>query len=1098
MRPKLPLLKLTLLLTAMAIVSHLALSFILPRLIDLNSYKAQLTEILQNELKRSISLGESSFSWKLGPVFTFSQLVIMEPDGKETFATAKQVSLTPALLPLLRKKVVLSEIDLVNPVISISRDTSGKLSIDDLLKPAPGKSAPKLGELRIHKGTLFWKDSAAEKGKTVSVSMSDIELDLDQLEPGEKSSFRLSLQLDEGKSGKISGSGSIRLPKQGADLLTASLNATAKLSKVDYNLFWPYAAHLVPFPSPGGTASMNLTLKGGWNKLSSSGDLRLHQPKVVWPKVFSYTVAPDQAQLVFELKKTTDRIEIPKVHITLDGFAFRGGFSLSDMKTADPLLHATGVSDNFDFAKVKSYIPFGIIDDDVADFIDNKIKSGRFKLNSGTLDARISQLAKFGIDDNANTLFISGTAEDAVISYGGTSPSFNRIKTELELKGRNFNLHKASAYFGNSPFTLQNASITEYATEGVPSEYLFTMDAVPGPAEVAWLASFVQLDKLAFGGPSTLRLTGSGPVKAYQLSGAWQLTQAWYEFEPAVKKPAGMASALSFSSVLSKNETKLTSISYSLPPMQLSASGLFRHDDDNPHLSFELQSNTFALTPRLPVLNNLRDYQLNGMVQLHLLGSGNPEDFSAMKYSGTIKLADTSVKPLTDFDPIKAINGTITFKGSSVQTSRIAVKYGTTPLTIRGRIVNLSAPEAELLISSPQLNPVDFGLSGAEIPQVRQFSTHLAFKDDTLHIRALTGKLDKSHITATGTYSQQPKPELILNISAPHLDIEELLPLLAPAQPEPPLAAGAQVAPNLHLAGRITAKQGRYGNAEFKKLAVNFQNDGGALQLHSLEAEIFEGRLNASGQLVRHKDKPSDWDLNIKLDKARSGDLLAALELNREIRGLMSASGVLQAKGDTLAEVKQSVSGDLRLEIGRGVLRRFNSLSKVFSILNVSQILTFRLPDMASDGMPFNSITASIHLKEGILTTKDFFIDSNAMHVSMVGKADIVNENLDLLIGVQPLQIVDKIISRIPVVGWILTGGDNNLISTYFEAKGSWEDPQVKAIPVSSMAKGTLGIFQRIFELPVRIFTDTGEVLFGIGKEDETPEKEPGKSAPKK
>jgi hypothetical protein len=84
---------------------------------------------------------------------------------------------------------------------------------------------------------------------------------------------------------------------------------------------------------------------------------------------------------------------------------------------------------------------------------------------------------------------------------------------------------------------------------------------------------------------------------------------------------------------------------------------------------------------------------------------------------------------------------------------------------------------------------------------------------------------------------------------------------------------------------------------------------------------------------------------------------------------------------------------------------------------------------------------------------------------------------------VQPLQTVDKVISRIPVVGWILTGGDGSLITTYFEAKGSWAGPQVTAIPVKSIASGTLNIFRRVFELPVRVFTDSGEVLLGNQKE---------------
>ncbi len=1085
MKPKLPVLKLIVLLLALAVSSLIAVSFILPRLIDLNSYQIQLTELLKKELHRPVSLGESRFSWEFGPVFTFNDLTINEPDGIGVFVTAKQVSFRLSILPLLRKRLALNEIDIQSPVIRLLRNREGKLSIDDLLKPLPttdqAPSDLRLHGLKIRNGTVIWRDAAVDTSRELPFSLSGLDLAIDRLASGKKSTFKLATTLTEGASGTVRSEGSIRFPKAGAGLSTVAVNASIKLSRLEYWRFWPYFGHLLPFPAPGGSTSLDLHLKGSWENLTAKGDVRLHQPKLLWPAVFPYSVAPEQAQLVFELKRTPDALDMPKLNLNLDGFAFRGSLKLSELQTKDPLLKAKGISDQFDYTRTRTYIPFGIIEDDVADFIRNKIKAGKFKLNTGALDARFSQLLKFGVGNNANTLYINGTAEDAVISYGPKVPSFNRISTTLELKGRDFNLPNARAYFGDSPFTL-NGSITEYSTDGVPCTYPFTMDITPKPAEVAWLARFVQLDKLSFGGNSSLRLTGAGLIKAYQLSGAWQLEQAWYELPQAIKKPAGMANSLSFSSILSKQETKLTALSYSLPPMQLSASALFRHGDTDPHLSFEVQSNTFNLGPKLPVLTQWQQYQPQGMVQLHLFGSGNPEDFSAMQYNGTVRLTNATFRPLENFDPIRAVNGTVTFKGSSVQTSRIAIQYGSTPLTMRGRIANLANPEAELLISSPRLNLKDFGLAGPDIPLVRQFSTHLTFSERTLHIRALTAHLDKSLINATGSYTAEPTPSLLLNIAAPRLYVEELLPLLAPAQPDAP-SSRKQASP-LHLAGRITAENGSYGGITFNKLAANIQNEAGILQLHSLEAAVFDGKLTANGQLVRRLNRPTDWSLNLLLERVKSGDLFAALDLNREIRGRMNVSGSLKAKGESLAEIKQSVYGELNLGIERGVLRRFNSLSKVFSILNLSQLLTFRLPDMATDGMPFNRISANIALKDGILTTKNFFIDSNAMHVSMVGTLNIVKENLDLLIGVQPLQTVDKVISRIPVVGWILTGGDNNLISTYFEAKGSWADPKVTAIPVKSMAQGTLGIFQRIFELPVRLFTDTGEVLLGVGSKE--------------
>ena len=70
------------------------------------------------------------------------------------------------------------------------------------------------------------------------------------------------------------------------------------------------------------------------------------------------------------------------------------------------------------------------------------------------------------------------------------------------------------------------------------------------------------------------------------------------------------------------------------------------------------------------------------------------------------------------------------------------------------------------------------------------------------------------------------------------------------------------------------------------------------------------------------------------------------------------------------------------------------------------------------------------------------------MNISALGKIDLVKNEVDATIGVQPLQTVGKVVNRIPVVGWILTGKGKTFLTAYFEAKGRLEDPVVKAIPV--------------------------------------------------
>jgi hypothetical protein len=174
--------------------------------------------------------------------------------------------------------------------------------------------------------------------------------------------------------------------------------------------------------------------------------------------------------------------------------------------------------------------------------------------------------------------------------------------------------------------------------------------------------------------------------------------------------------------------------------------------------------------------------------------------------------------------------------------------------------------------------------------------------------------------------------------------------------------------------------------------------------------------------------------------------------------------------------------GGFSLQIKNGVLRKFPFLSKVFSLLNVSQILTFNLPDMAQEGMPFNRLKGNFSLSKGILSTDDLFVDSNAMNLSLVGNADLVEQKLDLVLGVKPLRTVDKIVTQIPIAGWLLTGEEKALITAHFEIKGKSEDPEVTPIPITSVSEKVLGIFKRVLGLPGKVVTDVGDLLQGEKK----------------
>jgi hypothetical protein len=82
----------------------------------------------------------------------------------------------------------------------------------------------------------------------------------------------------------------------------------------------------------------------------------------------------------------------------------------------------------------------------------------------------------------------------------------------------------------------------------------------------------------------------------------------------------------------------------------------------------------------------------------------------------------------------------------------------------------------------------------------------------------------------------------------------------------------------------------------------------------------------------------------------------------------------------------------------------------------------------------------------------------------------------------KPLGTVDKVVTRLPIAGWILGGEEKALITAQFKVTGSGEKPKVEAIPITAISKGVLGIFQRTLGLPLRLIEDPA-ILWGGGGE---------------
>lgn len=1050
-----------------------ATAFFLPYLLDVNAYRTEIITALQQSFNRQVSFSSGSFAWHFGPSFEFKSCTVKERDGVADFIKARQITVKLALIPLLERRVELKNLTFDETTISLVRNPDGTYNIDDLLKPGTEGVRVHFNKVRINRGAILWSDMAGRK-EPFSAAMRNISLSVDHLGRGKKGHFKLiaDIPATTGAPAHIAFSGVLQLPADGISLLETVADCDLSVKQAEIGRFWPYFGKFIPFANTGGRLDFATSFKGRPQDFSAKGKILISGSSVKWPTVFHATLSPKTLQLEYKMALTKQLINVSALDISMEGFRIKGSFQMQDYLTKDPRITArASTPSTFRYENVRNYVPYGIIESSTADYIENKIKSGIFKLDTGVLDGRISQITHMEIGQNSNILVIRAPVENAVLSYGPKAPAFNELKGVMELKGKNFNLIGMTGKFGTSPFSL-NGSITEYNTDK-PSDFPVTMDIAPHAPEIAWLANIAGIPKLEYSNSSSLRLTGGGHYSAYRLNGDWDLKQAAYSLPGYVTKPLAMPHTLKFSTVISKESTRITSVNYALQPLIITGSGLIGYGE-KPYLGFDLQTNRFAVET-VPILSMWQKYKPQGTVQARIKGGGDPDDLGAMDYHGTINFSKFSFQPDDHLRKISDLNGVITLKGNSLETSSLAARYGNSAITIKAAIKSMKNPEGDITLSSPQLFLRDFNLAeGRPDADITRFNANVTLHKDLIFLHSVSGLINASNFNLSGIYETGRTPQATISVTSSKLDLDDLRMFLSSVQ-----KSENQQRASVDVKLTLNVEAGNFGNLTFSKLNAAAQQDKGTIYLQTLTAGVMGGKLTAKGRIAPGGDKGDRYDLTVDISRADAEKLFEALNISREVTGSLTVHGDLTARGNTLHDIKRSALGNIRLTMNNGTLRKFNTLSKVFSILNISQLLKFKLPDMASGGMPYSSIKGSISVKDGILATQDLFITSNAINVSIVGNADIVKEELNLTIGAQPLQTVDKIVNRIPIVGWLLTGKDKDVVTAYFEAKGKWSDPQVSAIPVKSMGKGILNIFIRAFELPVKLFTDTGEVILG-------------------
>jgi hypothetical protein len=1033
---------------------------------DLNRYRSELAQGLGSAVNRPVRIGEAHLSLRHGLAFDFTDLHIgPSPDGSDELSAA-HLFIKIGLLPLLKRQIAVREIVVDAPRLTLTLEPAAPgeptapLLIDRGLL-----EATMVRSLRVENGTLNLLDRRqperplAIKAKHIRGELNDLSLN----RPG-----RLALTADliqEGGPAAVNLSGEIAPPEQVASWRQARLDLDLRLQHLDPQPLLRRYASAANIGTDGRLA-LQLKLAGSPEAgLRLAGELVGADLALHLPDLYRKPLPLSKIQIDGTWTATAGTHRLSDLLLEINGMAFNGNLSLRD-RQGQSWLEGDLSSSALPLTDLARFVP------------DRKSSTGSYVRES----------------------LAGGTLQIGSIRFAGAPEHFSRFD-------ENFPLREATASVQGGAFRLdQQGTITGVAfkaawketrlllTEGkgrlleAPFEFSGSLAGLlQGIPEVGLEAHGTVLSEnlmalvpakkrpgISADGPLPLDLKITGPLDRLVLDLQADLKYVSGRLDQKLNKPAGLDGNIFLTGEITPERLELSFGRLSIPPLELRARGVLQREEDK-NFSLSLDVAPLDLEKarfRTPLLER---FAPRGELALHYEVDGSSGDIRHRQ--GTVSLRDFGFDLAGPVADIRGANGEILLFANRAQTSRLTARLGTSLVEIDGVLENFASPRLELAVRGKAIR-ADELIFPSDRAVLHDVDGHLVITRDGIDFSPVKVRLDGgTQATVQGALRNFRAPETTLEIDAEYGDIDEVIGLWQKPPPPPAVRVKTKRGRGA-LFIKARARKGTLGPLHFTDAEAEITLEQGVLNIFPLHFSAGSGHCTGRVAVDGTEGPPSLLKISGHLEN------IDAAALHHELlkkRGLVTGtlSGDFYLEGRAGKDFLATSLGGFDLKVKDGVLLKFKFLSKVFSLLNISQILTLRLPDMDQKGMPFERLTGTFSLRHGVLSTEDLFVKSNAMNLSLVGDADLAKEEVDLVLGVKPLRTVDKIITQIPIAGWLLTGEEKALITAHFQIKGKGDDPDVVPIPITSVSEKALGIFKRILELPGKVIEDMGEMLEG-------------------
>ncbi|MBF0100567.1 MAG: AsmA-like C-terminal domain-containing protein [Desulfobacterales bacterium] len=158
--------------------------------------------------------------------------------------------------------------------------------------------------------------------------------------------------------------------------------------------------------------------------------------------------------------------------------------------------------------------------------------------------------------------------------------------------------------------------------------------------------------------------------------------------------------------------------------------------------------------------------------------------------------------------------------------------------------------------------------------------------------------------------------------------------------------------------------------------------------------------------------------------------------------------------------------GTFQVTAQNGRIYRYNLLSKLFMVLNVTELFKSRFTELVENGFTFTEAQFNGSIHENRLYLNQAILRGDSVNIACEGDIDLNTQEINMLFLVAPFVSVDFVIQHVPLLNRIL---DGHLLTIPLKAVGNASDPNIIPIPPTEVGSRIKDMMMRTLQLPMTI-----------------------------